>query len=140
MARTLPRPRRRFGLGALLLLAAAGCTSRQQAEGPTTDTAIAAPQDESQAPDKEVDSKQIDLDEVNRAIARPQSTRDRFTSLGDEAEIAAMILGEMGPPARDALPALARFVETDKHPDAVAAAKDAIAKIKGRTPPARTQR
>ena len=32
------------------------------------------------------------------AIARLQSTKDRFTSLGDEAEIGAMILGEMGPP------------------------------------------
>jgi hypothetical protein len=112
----------RLFVGTIVVLALAGCSSRQQASDPKTDDPVATPQS---------DSKAVDIDDVNRAIARLQSTKDRFTSLGDEAEIGAMILGEMGPPAREALPALEHFVATDKHPGAVAVAKAAIARIKG---------
>ena len=120
----------RLFVGTTFVLALAGCNGRQQASDPKTDD---------QDPTPRSVSKEVDIDDVNRAIARLQSTKDRFTSLGDEAEIGSMILGEMGPPGRSAT-ALEHFVATDKHPGAVAVAKAAITRIKGETQPTESQR
>ena len=79
----------RLFVSTIFVLALAGCSSRQQASDPKTDDPVPTPRSV---------SKEVDIDDVNRAIARLQSSKDRFTSLGDEAEIGAMILGEMGPP------------------------------------------
>ena len=81
----------RLFVSTIFVLVLAGCSSRQQASDPKTDDPVPTPRSV---------SKEVDIDDVNRAIARLQSSKDRFTSLGDEAEIGAMILGEMGPPAR----------------------------------------